>query len=572
MSKSLLIIERSASDLKTGVSEDGSVYLEGIFTEFGVKNRNNRIYEESEVLPHINELQQKIKKQKLLGELDHPKDFDISLSNVSHVIEEITYDPSTKQVRGKIRLLNTTKGKEAQALVNDGIPLHISSRAAGTVDENNKVKIKKFFTYDLVADPGFENAELSRVNESFGFENDSSLYIYEIEETITEDKKNLKMINENQFVSVEDFNKYTEYLKNEINNLKESASSNSNETVEKLIKYSEHIAEQVNNLTEYAGYLAENLDNSISHSDYIVNNVNQIKEYASYLAEQLDESIRYSEHIAEKADQGIQFSNYLAEKLDGSIAYTEHVAEGADKGIQFTNYLAEKLDQSIAYTEYLKEGLEKGISYTEYIAEQINSEYETALNESKKKKSLTESVENYESYANSLTEKLDSLIKKAEEKSSSNMFFMNFLNESKKQQFQSLTDDKKNLIVEKMNSDRCMSTADADIIWESCFTPAKKELNFIGDMPEKFHSKWESLSESKKNQIIAESKSYTLDTPYKISNFWSTRDMRETAAPLEKLNESKTAAEQAMIQNNGYAINEDYRQALITKVKFNLGK
>ena len=40
--------------------------------------------------------------------------------------------------------------------------LHISSRAAGTVDEAGKVKIKKFFTYDLVADPGFENAELSK--------------------------------------------------------------------------------------------------------------------------------------------------------------------------------------------------------------------------------------------------------------------------------------------------------------------------------------------------------------------------------------------------------------------------
>jgi len=586
MSKNLLIIERSASDLKTDVSEDGSVYLEGIFTEFGVKNKNNRIYEESEVLPHINELQQKIKKQKLLGELDHPKDFDISLSNVSHVIEEINYDPSTKQVRGKIRLLNTTKGKEAQALVNDGIPLHISSRAAGTVDENNKVKIKKFFTYDLVADPGFENAELSRVNESFGFENDSSLYIYEMEETKTKDKKSLEMTNENQYVSVEDFNKYTEYLKNEINNLKESTSSNDNEMVEKLIKYSEHIAEQVNNLTEYAGYLAENLDKSISHSDYIVNNVNQIKEYSSYLAEQLDNSIKYSEHIAEKtdqsieyaqyvaekADQNIRFSNYLAEKLDGSIQYTEHVAEGADKGIQFANYLAEKLDQSIAYAEYLKEGLERGISYSEYIAEQINTEYETALNESRNAKSVTKSKETYDSYTSSLNEKLDSLIKKAEEKSSSNMFFMNFLTESKKQQFQSLTDDKKGLIVEKMNSDRCMSTVDADRIWESCFTPEKKPLNFIDDIPEKFQTKWESLSEARKFQIIAESKMYTLDTPYKINNFWSTRDLRDTVVGLEKLNESKTAAEQAMIQNNGYAVNEEYRQALVNKVRFNLGK
>jgi hypothetical protein len=42
------------------------------------------------------------------------------------------------------------------------------------------------FTYDLVADPGFANAELKRVNESYGFDNDDSLYIYDISENVTE--------------------------------------------------------------------------------------------------------------------------------------------------------------------------------------------------------------------------------------------------------------------------------------------------------------------------------------------------------------------------------------------------
>jgi len=207
--KKLLILERSTSNLDYKTDKDGSVVLEGVFTEIGVRNKNNRIYEEKEVLPHINELQEKVKSSKLLGELDHPKDFDISLSNVSHVVEDLRYDEDKKQVLGKIRLLNTTKGKEAQALIKDGIPLHISSRAAGTVDESGKVKIKKFFTYDLVADPGFENAELSRVNESYGFGNDSGVIIYEMEETQnTEDKKDLTMEN-NEFVTVEDFQKYT---------------------------------------------------------------------------------------------------------------------------------------------------------------------------------------------------------------------------------------------------------------------------------------------------------------------------------------------------------------------------
>ena len=198
--KNLLILERSTSDLTSTKEKDGSVVLEGIFTEIGKKNKNNRIYEEEEVLPHINELKEKVATGKLLGELDHPKDFDVSLSNVSHVIEDLDYDSANKQVKGRIRLLNTSKGKEAQALIEDGIPLHISSRAAGTVGQDGKVKIKKFFTYDLVADPGFENAELSRVNEAYGFANTGDLVIYEINKKI-EEKTDTEM-SESNFVTV----------------------------------------------------------------------------------------------------------------------------------------------------------------------------------------------------------------------------------------------------------------------------------------------------------------------------------------------------------------------------------
>ena len=250
------------------------------------------------------------------------------------------YDKAKKQVIGKIRLLNTSKGKEAQALIKDGIPLHISSRAAGTVDENGKVKIKKFFTYDLVAYPGFENAELSRVNESFGLSNEDGILIYEMEETENNNnnKKDLTMENKN-YVSVEDFQKYTEYVSGVLSNVKESTNSNNDEVMEKLIKYTEHIAEKVNQVTDYAEYLSENLDKNISYSDYLAENVNSIKDYASYLAEELDGSIQYSEHVAEMADKGIQYSNYVAENVEKSIDYAE--------------YVAEKVDQNIAYSEYL---------------------------------------------------------------------------------------------------------------------------------------------------------------------------------------------------------------------------
>ena len=179
----LLILERSSSELEFKKGDDGAYVLEGIFGEIDKKNRNNRIYTESEYVPQIESLQSKISSSKLLGELDHPQTFDVSLKNVSHIIEELSYDSETKQVKGKIRLLDTEAGRQAKALVDAGVPLQISSRAAGTVESNGTVKIKQLFTYDLVADPGFENAELKRVNESFGFDNDSSIQIYEIGQT-----------------------------------------------------------------------------------------------------------------------------------------------------------------------------------------------------------------------------------------------------------------------------------------------------------------------------------------------------------------------------------------------------
>ena len=175
----LLVLERSTSILEA--SADEKYVLEGVFSEIGKKNKNNRIYDEKELIPHIESLQEKIKNGKLLGELDHPKQFDISLKNVSHVIEDITYDKANKVVKGKIRLLDTEAGKQAKALVDGGIPIHISSRAAGVVENNGHVKIKKLFTYDLVADPGFENAELKRVNEAYGFGEDENVQIYELE-------------------------------------------------------------------------------------------------------------------------------------------------------------------------------------------------------------------------------------------------------------------------------------------------------------------------------------------------------------------------------------------------------
>ena len=151
------------------------------------------------------------------------------------------------------------------------------------------------------------------------------------------------------------------------------------------------------------------------------------------------------------------------------------------------------------------------------------------------------------------------------------MHFMNFLSESKKNEFDSLADDKKVLLVESMNSKPIMSTIQAENVWESCFITERKAINFLENMPEKFRSKWDNLSENRQQQIIAESKFHSLNTPYAINNFWGTRDLRSTQMNLESINESKTAAEAAQTKTEPL-LNESFQTDLIEKMKFRLGR
>jgi hypothetical protein len=439
---------------KETTSEGKEYILKGIAAQFGKENNNNRIYEEGEYLPHLDYLKDKIKQKRLVGELDHPEKFDISLNNVSHVVEDLMYNKDGRILEIKVRLLDTPAGQIAKRLVDAGVPLSISSRAAGNVGPDKKVQIKKIFTYDLVADPGFQDAQLERVyesagfshdeviykrqksvihnlecvNESFGLKNDDSMRIYnvngneEFKKIINKDKNKSTIMESNrEFVSAEDLNQYTMFLKKEMEAMKAEISSLRAERVEEgqalsfnkpmpamgngynngpsatttdsmedrvgrlekysdylaetlngAIKYGEYLAENLDNSITYSKYLAENLDKNISYSKYLAENVDKSISYSEYVAENLDKSVEYSKYLAEKVDESIQYSEYVAEKVDTNISYSEYLAENLDKGISYSEYLAEKVDQGIGYSEYIAEKLDQGIGYTEYLAENVN--------------------------------------------------------------------------------------------------------------------------------------------------------------------------------------------------------
>jgi hypothetical protein len=452
---------------------------------------------------------------------------------------------------------------------------------------------------------------LECLNENFGLKNESSLKIYKVEDSeefynlINKTDKNKKPLMENnEFVTADELNRYSVLLKKEMDNLKEAISDLKNQKtnleesnfqssvstgdlearVAKLEKYSEYLAENLENSIQYGEYVAENLDKSINYSKYLAENLDKSISYSKYLAENIDKGINYTEYVAENVDKNIEYSKYIAEKLDQNIQYGEYLAENIDNGLQYSEYLAENLDKGIAYTEYLAENLDKGIAYSEYIAEKLGDsiDYSEYLGENLNKNIeysdyLAENINSSLDYSEYLAEKLNKSIsyseyiaesvdtrsagyKKSEYlKESVDFTAESGLNESGfagnyndlSFQIDSLIESVKTQKTERQVNEMAKKlveqakTQKADqALYESEETD-KTGIKFIDEMPEEYAPVWESLSEGHKQSIVAQSHFYRLDTPYQIKNFWSTRQLGSSPVGLQKLHESEEISEAA---------------------------
>ena len=616
--KKLLIVERCDVNLSQHTEEDDSIVLEGVFTTFNQKNRNGRIYESADFLPHVANLQGAIASRSLLGELDHPHNFETSLANASHVVESLKFDEQQNAIVGRIKLLHTSRGMDARALVKDGIPLHISSRAAGTVDESGRVRLQQLFTYDLVAEPGFANAVLTRVNEgvevnpisdeskavlkslneSYQYMNENykkigeydNVDVYEIMETNTElapeiaqeggktvssaedqSKKNedtlnnKNMDNNGQYILYSDFQKYSEHLSEVIADLRSAISNYETELA--------NIKVSGDNTKPTQQYSADKVDNSMI-ADMVADQVEEVvddtveekvAEKTVEMEEKYNNLVKYVSYLAEKLDTSISHQDYIAEEANKMIEHQDYLVENMNKMINHQDYLAENMNKMIEHQDYLAENLDDTIGYQKYVAEMLDKsiDYSNMLAEEANKSIahqdyLAENMNKMIAHQNHIVEESNKIIE-----------YSNYLAESMNNKFENAVNENETIVEvkETVNESKV-------VVEESKFDAKKYQAELGSKLDTLISTVKTNYAEAKEREAAAleESRNKINSTDFNLINYIPAR-LQESWMNLSDERKKEILAESKMfiIKEEASAIyfwnTRDLRESRMEAVK-----
>jgi hypothetical protein len=166
----------------TEAKEDGSknLYIEGIFLQSAIKNRNGRMYPEEVMDREVERyMKEAVETKTAMGELGHPNGPQINLDRVSHRIVSLRKE-GTDYI-GKALITNTPMGNIARGIMESGARLGVSSRGMGSLKLNkegiNEVQddFRLATAADIVADPSAPNAWVDGIMESVDWVYDDRL-------------------------------------------------------------------------------------------------------------------------------------------------------------------------------------------------------------------------------------------------------------------------------------------------------------------------------------------------------------------------------------------------------------
>jgi len=153
-----------------GTGAGKKLYIEGVFLQSEIKNRNGRMYPYETLNNEVKRYCESfVNKGRALGELGHPEGPTVNLDRVSHKITSLKAEGNN--FMGKAQILGTPMGKIASSLLDEGVMLGVSSRGVGslkTTSEGCKIVGEDFqlaTAADIVADPSAPDAFVNGIME-----------------------------------------------------------------------------------------------------------------------------------------------------------------------------------------------------------------------------------------------------------------------------------------------------------------------------------------------------------------------------------------------------------------------
>lgn len=165
------VFEQTSYVIEEKLGKGKTYFIEGVFLQSNLKNRNGRMYPESIMDKEVKRYAEEyVSKNRAYGELGHPDTPSINLDRVSHLIVDLRKE-GTNYI-GKAKILDTPMGQIAKGLLDGGANLGVSSRALGSLKSNNEgIQIVQddfmlSTAADIVADPSAPDAFVRGIMES----------------------------------------------------------------------------------------------------------------------------------------------------------------------------------------------------------------------------------------------------------------------------------------------------------------------------------------------------------------------------------------------------------------------
>lgn len=182
----------------TEANEDGkkNYFIEGIFMQGDIKNRNGRIYPSPVLEKEMKRYDdQFIKTKRALGELGHPEGPSINGDRVSHLITEMKKDGSN--FVGKAKILGTPMGQIVKTFMDEGVKIGVSTRGLGSVKQTREgiMEVQDDFhlsTVDIVTDPSGPNCFVNGIMENTEYYYDIASGTWRAQQAIQEMVKEVK--------------------------------------------------------------------------------------------------------------------------------------------------------------------------------------------------------------------------------------------------------------------------------------------------------------------------------------------------------------------------------------------